>query len=99
MWLIQVTTTSISPDMTTVFHARSYLDLQQASTERNFIGWIKGSDFPEGSFTNRDKEEPQSNLEDWDDFPSRTDPPIFPSIATELLHWPYETSWAFPTLK
>ena len=63
-------------------------------------------DFLGGSFSNRDNDEPQSNLEEKvnprfvkGDFYPREDPTIFTSIAPVLLDWSNETSLAFPALK
>ena len=74
---------SNSPDMTTVF----YLWRKQLCRTN------QGSNSLEGSFSNKDNVRAQSHLKEndnpnilKDDFPSRTDPSIFTSIAPELLN-------------
>ena len=59
----------------------------------------QGSNFLGGSFSNRNMQEPQSNLEEKgnpsilkDYFSSRTDPSIFTSVAPVLLCQSNETS-------
>ena len=80
--------------MTTGFRPGSYgifIEIQNNLRRNKFHRTNKDSNFLGGSFSNRDNEELQSNLEEKDnpsifedDFSSRKDPSIFTSIAPAL---------------
>ena len=89
---IQVTASSICPDLTTVFHARLYgrfIDIKTNFRRKKLHRMYQGSNFLEMQF-NLEKKGSPSILKD--DFSSRTDPFIFTSIALKLLDQASKTS-------
>ena len=98
LWHVEEAGRSTSPG--TLIETKSNLrrkNFHRTNQESNFLG---------GSFSNRGNVRDQSILEGKempniliDDFPSRTDPSIFTSIATELLVWSHKTTFFFPALK
>ena len=92
-----------------VFHAWMYgrfIKIQSYFRRKKLHRKNQGSNFLEGSFTNRDnvRDPIQFRIESQPQhfkryFPSRTDPSIFTSIAPVLLDYSNKTTWVFPALK
>ena len=88
--------------MLTVFHARlhsRFTEIQSNLRRKKLQRTNQDYNFLRGSFSNRDKKKPQSNLEEKvnssilkDDFSSETDSSIFKSIASGLLDQSNQTS-------
>ena len=95
--------------MTTVFHTWPYgrfIEIQNNLRRKKLHRTNPGSNFLGGSFSNREMQEPQSNLQEKvnpcflrDYFSSTTAQSIFTSTAPVLLDQSNETSWVFPALK
>ena len=94
--------------MTTAFHEWQYgrfIEIQSKLSRKKLHRTNQGSNFPEGSFGNRDnirapiqfRREKPSILEDY--FSSTIEPSIFTSIVPELLDRSNKTKLVFLSLK